>query len=311
LNPDIFGFEENLSSAKDSAFVTVLTLFKAHMAFLDEILERKRAEIAAAKKIRDLDTLKRMVVDAPPLRSFSGSLSNGFGLIAEIKRRSPSGGDMRRENVERAPAAYEKSPVVKCVSVLTNSTDFGMGIEDLSAMRRQIPKPILRKDFILEEYQVYETRAFGADGLLLMANVLDKDAMRRLFNLTRELGMDALFEAHTKEEIESIPNGAKLYGINSRKFKASTQTFAKSAKGSDFTVELDTFSLINHLPKDAIKIAESGVSPAQLPEVINIGYDAVLVGTSLLKAEDGIEEMLKRFESAVAGKAPATNTCPS
>lgn len=280
------------------------------MAFLDEIVGRKRDEVAAAKKLRDLGTLKRMIGDAPPSRSFIGALSHGFGLIAEIKRRSPSGGDMRRENVEQAPAAYAKSPVVKCVSVLTNSTDFGMGIEDLSKMKSQIPKPILRKDFIFEEYQVYEARAFGADALLLMVNVVDGENMRRLFELSQELGMDVLFEAHTKEEIEAVPNGATLYGINSRKFKASTQTFANSTRGSDFTVELDTFSLINHLPKDSIKIAESGVGPSQLPEVINVGYNAVLVGTSLLKAEDGIEEMLKRFETAIAGQRPAASICP-
>src|SRR3954453_7651350 len=99
------------------------------MAFLDEILERKRTEIAAAKKLRDLGALKRMIADAPTVRSFSGALGNGFGMIGEIKRRSPSGGDMRAENVERAPAAYARSPVVKCVSVLTNTIDFGMGIE--------------------------------------------------------------------------------------------------------------------------------------------------------------------------------------
>lgn len=270
------------------------------MAFLDEILERKRAEIAAAKRLRDLDALKRMIADAPPLRSFSGALCNGFGMIAEIKRRSPSGGEMRKENFDGAPTAYAKSAVVKCVSVLTNSTDFGMGIEDLSKMKREIPKPILRKDFILEEYQVYEARAFGADALLLMANVLERESMRRLFELSRELGMDVLFEAHTKEEIEAIPEGAKIYGINSRKFKTSAQTFANSTKGSDFTVELETFSLINHLPKHAIKIAESGVNPSQLPEVIGFGYDAVLVGTSLLKAQHGIEEMLRKFEIALA-----------
>ena len=270
------------------------------MAFLDEIVDRKRSEVVAAKKLRDLGTLKRMIGDAPPLRSFSAALSNGLGLIAEIKRRSPSGGDMRRENVEEAPAAYTKSPVVKCVSVLTNSTDFGMGIEDLSKMKLQIPKPILRKDFIFEEYQVYEARAFGADALLLMVNVLERENMQRLFNLSRELGMDVLFEAHTKEEIEAIPDGAKLYGINSRKFKASTQTFANSKKGSDFTVDLDTFSLINHLPKDTIKIAESGVSPSQLSGVIKLGYDAVLVGTALLKTESSIDNMLKDFEEAIS-----------
>jgi indole-3-glycerol phosphate synthase len=276
------------------------------MAFLDEILERKRSEIVAAKKQRDLGVVKRMIADVPPLRSFSGALGNGFGIIAEIKRRSPSGGDMRRENVEQAPAAYAKSPVVKCVSVLTNSTDFGMSIQDLSEMKAQIPKPILRKDFILEDYQVYEARAFGADGLLLMANVLTRDEMRRLFELSRELGMDVLFEAHTKEEIESIPEGAKLYGINSRKFKTSTQTFASSTKGSDFTVELDTFSLIDRLPKHAIKIAESGINSSQLPEVVRLGYDAVLIGTSLLKAVEGVGQMLAKFESALASDARPT-----
>ena len=281
------------------------------MAFLDEIVDRKRSEVAAAKKLRDLATLKRMIRDAPPLRSFVGGVSNGFGLIAEIKRRSPSGGDMRRENVEQAPAAYAKSPVVKCVSVLTNATDFGMGIEDLSKMKSQIPKPILRKDFIFEDYQVYEARAFGADALLLMVNVLERENMGRLFELSRELGIDVLFEAHTKEEIEAIPDGAKLYGINSRKFKASPETFANSSRGPDFTVELDTFSLINYLPKDAIKVAESGVSHSRLPEVINIGYDAVLVGTSLLKAEDGIEEMLNRFEAAIAGLRRNASICPN
>src|SRR5215471_18411653 len=163
------------------------------MSFLDQILERKRAEISDAKGFRDVGTLRRMIGDAPPLRSFSGALSNGFGLIAEIKRRSPSGGEMRRENVVQAPAAYAKSPVVKCVSVLTNSTDFGMEIADLSKMKQQIPKPILRKDFIIEEYQVFEARAFGADALLLMVNVLERDNLERLFNLCRELGMDVLF----------------------------------------------------------------------------------------------------------------------
>ncbi len=213
---------------------------------------------------------------------------------------------MRKENVEGAPAAYAKSSVVKCVSVLTNSTDFGMNLEELSKMKEQIPKPILRKDFIFEEYQVYEARAFGADALLLMVNVLERDHMRRLFDLSQELGMDVLFEAHTKEEIEAIPEGARLYGINSRKFKASSQTFANSTKGPDLSVEFDTFSLINHLPKHAIKIAESGVAPAQLAGVMSLGYDAVLVGTSLLKAASGVESILNDFAQAVA-RAEAFN----
>jgi indole-3-glycerol phosphate synthase len=288
------------------------------MAFLDQVLQRKQEEIAAAKKLRSLEALKSMLRDAPAIRPFSAALGNQFGLIAEIKRRSPSAGDMRKENVEGAPAAYARSAVVKAVSVLTNGADFGMSIEELTRVKAAVPKPILRKDFILEEYQVYEARAFGADALLLMANVLEREQMRKLFEKTRELGMDVLFEAHTKKEIESIPAGAKLYGINSRKFKASNRWllarmllrfgFSKSGKGPDLSVEMGTFSLIEHLPKHAIKIAESGVKPAKLLDVVKLGYDAVLVGTSLLKAPEGIESKLAEFEQALAGSKGARDT---
>jgi indole-3-glycerol phosphate synthase len=269
------------------------------MAFLYEIVARKREELAAAKRARDLDTLKKMMRDAPPVRSFSGALRTGFGLIAEIKRRSPSGGNMRTENVDAAPNAYAASKAVKAVSVLTNTVDFGMSIEELQRVREAVKKPVLRKDFIFDEYQVYEARAFGADALLLMVNVLDRTKMKQLFELSRELGMDVLFEAHTREEIDAIPQGAVLYGINSRKFKTSTQVYEGSKKGTDLTIELDTFSLVRDLPKGVIKIAESGVGPAQVREVIKLGYDAILVGTSLLKATHGVEEMLGEFEEAL------------
>jgi indole-3-glycerol phosphate synthase len=269
------------------------------MSFLDEIVARKREELAAAKRDRDLETIKKMMRDAPVVRSFSGALKTGFGLIAEIKRKSPSGGDMRQENVEAAPKAYAASPAVKAVSVLTNTVDFGMSIQELQRVREIVKKPVLRKDFIFDEYQVYEARAFGADALLLMVNVLDQAKLKQLFDLSRELGMDVLFEAHTKEEIEAIPQGAVLYGINSRKFKTSTQVYEGAKKGPDLTVELDTFSLVRNLPNGAIKIAESGVGPPQVQDVKKLGYDAILVGTSLLKAAAGVESMLADFEKAL------------
>jgi len=281
------------------------------MAFLHQILQRKQTELAAAKKLRSLSDLKNMIGEAPALRSFSSALRNGFGLIAEIKRKSPSAGEMRKENVAEAPAAYARCPVVKAVSVLTNSTDFGMGIEELARIKSLVPQPVLRKDFIFDEYQIYEARAFGADALLLMANVLERDRMQRLFELSRELNLDVLFEAHTREEIESIPAGASIYGINSRNFMASNRWhFAKlltslglsnSCKGPDFSVQLQTFALIEHLPKTAIKVAESGVKPAKIAELIKLGYNAVLVGTSLLKASEGIGSILHEFEQALAG----------
>jgi len=276
------------------------------MSFLDEIVERKRMELEVARGVRSLAELKQMMADAPAVRPFADALSDGFGIIAEIKRRSPSGGDMRPDNVTAAPAVYGRSEAVKAISVLTNTSDFGMQIEDLARVKAAAPQPVLRKDFIFDEYQVYEARAFGADALLLMVNVLGKERMRPLFELARELGMDVLFEAHTREEIDMIPEGAKIYGINSRKFKASNRWaltralvglgVGKNGNSPDLSVDLDTFSLIEHLPKGAIKVAESGLKPAQLPQVMELGYNAVLVGTSLLKAPQGIEAMLRDFE---------------
>jgi indole-3-glycerol phosphate synthase len=279
------------------------------MPFLDEIIERTEKEISAAKRDRSIGDLKRMIRDAPPLRPFGVALSNSFGIIAEVKRRSPSAGDMRAENFERAPAAYAKSPIVKAVSVLTNASDFGMGIDHLSRIKPLVRKPILRKDFIRKEYQVYEARAFGADAVLLMANVLSKSELKRMFCLARELEMDVLFEVHEREEIDIIPEGATIFGVNSRKFMATKRWRAaklllwlgvgKSSKAPDPSVELQAFSLIRDLPGNAIKVAESGVRPNRVCLVREKGYDAALVGTSLLKHPTGIEDALSEFERAL------------
>src|SRR5438067_1698143 len=122
------------------------------MSFLDEILERKKIELAGAKRARSLDDLKRMMRDTLPIRSFSAALANGFGMIAEIKKRSPSGGEMRPESVAAAPGLYANSSAVRAISVLTNGIDFGMSLEDLLRIKAAVSKPVLRKDFIFEEY---------------------------------------------------------------------------------------------------------------------------------------------------------------
>jgi indole-3-glycerol phosphate synthase len=286
------------------------------MPFLDEILDCAEAEISAAKKDRSVRDLKRMIRDAAPVNSFHAALSANFGLIAEVKRRSPSAGEMRRENFEKAPAAYAKSPVVKAVSVLTNNSHFGMGIDQIARIKPLVRKPILRKDFIFREYQIYEARAFGADAVLLMANVLNHNQLKHLFNLCQELGLDVLFEVHTREEIDQIPDGAKIYGVNSRKFMATKRWrfakaminvskmfskfgIAKVAGAPDPSVELSTFSLIKHLPKHVIKVAESGVKPGRVAEVSESGYNSVLVGTSLLNSPEGVESVLSEFERAL------------
>ena len=279
---------------------------------LDDIMVDVRRELAEAQRQRPLDELKKVIVDASPVRSFKKALQSGFGLIAEIKERSPSHGPMRRENVEQAAAAYEQSPIVRAISVLTNQTHFGMSMERLKQVKAVTTKPVLRKDFIFEDYQVYEARAFGADAILLMANLLEAPEMNRLYQLARELGMNALFECHNREQIEQVPADAEIYGINSRTFDSSSARYSvstllgKLGAKKDFTIESERFELGQHLPNAAIKVAESGVRPDTVARLRDeLGYDAALVGTSLLTAGQGISAELGAFESALGGRPKA------
>lgn len=240
-----------------------------------------------------------MLADAPPTRDFHSALASSFGLIAEIKERSPSVGPMRAENVAAAPAAYEESPIVRALSILTNAHHFGMDIGRLATIRAQVTKPVLRKDFIVDEYQIREARAFGADAILLMANVLDAARLSGFHDLAQELGMECLFEIHTEEEIALLPAGARVVGINSRKFKSTTGFVgATGSSASDFSLSFDTFDLASKLPTNALHIAESGISPDNLA-LARDRFDAVLVGTSLLRDPAGIRSCLASFESAL------------
>jgi len=267
--------------------------------FLDQILADVAHELSSTKARRPIADIRARLADSDIPRDFYAALASSFGLIAEIKERSPSVGPMRAENVSEAPSAYEESPIVHALSILTNTHHFGMDIERLSAIRSQVTKPVLRKDFIIDEYQVREARAFGADAILLMANVLDAPRMAGFYDLARELGLEVLFEVHTEEEISMLPPDARITGINSRKFK-STSGFvgATGTSASDFSLSFDAFDLANQLPTNALHIAESGISPDNL-SLARDRFDAVLVGTSLLRDPSGIRACLAGFESAL------------
>jgi indole-3-glycerol phosphate synthase len=274
---------------------------------LERILQEAQTDLAAAQALCPLPELRRRLDDAPPVRALPEALRSGFGLIAEIKARSPSQGLMRPANVAEAPAAYERSSLVHALSVLTNAPYFGMSLERLSQIRAGTRKPVLRKDFIFDAYQVYEARAFGADAVLLMANLLERDELRRLYDVTRELGMEALFECHDRAQIEALPPEARVIGINSRTFAVTGAAYdaaqAQRASGAtrDLTTDLSRFELGRHLPPQAIKVAESGVSPATVAAVRDLGlFQAVLVGTSLLLAPHGLAKELEAFEQALA-----------
>lgn len=269
---------------------------------LDLILRDVRVEVQAARASRPPSEIRSMLADAPPVRSLAQNVVSPFGLIAEIKKKSPSVGLMREQNVGDAACAYEESGIVRALSILTNHTHFGGSVEFLCAVRATVSKPILRKDFFIEEYQVREARAFGADAILLMANVLDAARLKGFYELARELGMDALFEVHTEEEISLLPADATIVGINSRKFRA-TEGFAGSEghASQDFSVHLDTFALVEKLPANCIRVAESGLDAQNITEISKT-FHAALVGTSLLRDERGIRAALEEFQLALASQ---------
>lgn len=279
---------------------------KTTRTILDQIIVDVRRELAHAQEKAPLPEVKRRVGDAPKVRSFKNVLRDTFGLIAEIKERAPSHGPMLRQNVDDAPAAYERSGIVRAISVLTNCTHFGMGMERLLHVKTTTSKPVLRKDFIFDEYQVYEARAFGADAILLMANLLEAEEMRRLHHLASELQMDVLFECHTLEQIGQVPSGAEIYGINSRTFDTDAKAYEAARKNSqsgskhDLTTDAARFELGQHLPVCALKVAESGVQPDTVCRLRDrLGYHAALIGTSLLTAEHGVSKELELFEKAL------------
>ena len=268
------------------------------MTILDTILEDVRAAVSSDKLKRPPADVSRTAVDAAPVRDSHAALASAVGLIAAMKERSPSVGPMRAENVREAASAYAESPVVREVSVLTNGRHFGMSIERLAAIRKEVPQPVLRKDFIVDEYQIREARAFGADAILLMANVLDAPRLSGFHDLARELGMEVLFEVHTSGEIHTLPAGARVVGINSRKFQSSSGFVgAGGSSAKDFSLDPGVFALVDELPASVLKVAESGISPSTLDGVRG-KFQAALVGTSLLRDPRGLRACLREFEEA-------------
>jgi indole-3-glycerol phosphate synthase len=277
---------------------------------LRNILADTAREIELDKRDATIADLKEKIKDAPPIRSFAGALAPGAALIAELKQKSPSQGMMRPQNVQDAPKAYKESSAVKALSILTSWTNFGpnMRLTQLEKLKDQIGKPVLRKDFVIEEYQVYQARAYGADAILLMANLLEKEEMRSLSEKAFELGMDVLFETHCAAEVRELPPGAKILGINSRSFEGGLRPsnflvarFFRRWFGAkrDFSTDPGRFSYAAALPDNFIKVAESGVSSQNCAAIFKQGFNAVLVGTSLLTDSRGVGAALRDFETAL------------
>ncbi len=264
------------------------------MTVLDEILAGVREEVAARQEQVPLSVLRDSVASAPPPKDGYAALrAPGVGVIAEVKRASPSKGQLA-EIPDPAELAKEYAAGgARCVSVLTEGRWFGGSLEDLRAVRAAVTVPLLRKDFVVSSYQVHEARAYGADIVLLIVAALDQNALTGLLERVESLGMAALVEVHTEEEADrAVSAGARIIGVNARNLATldvDRSAFERIAPG---------------LANKIVKVAESGVrGPHDLIRYAAAGADAVLVGEGLVTQKsprDAVAELV------TAGSHPAT-----
>jgi indole-3-glycerol phosphate synthase len=248
------------------------------MTFLEEILTATREAVRSSKLNRPLADLKRRIRDRESPRSFAGSLSKDSNpaLIAELKQASPSQGLLRKAfNPIDIATIYEQEGAA-ALSVLTEERFFRGSLNVLVQVRAVVQRPLLRKDFLIDEYQVYEARAFDADAVLLIAAILDDGRLKEFQALARDLDMDSLVEVHTESELErALQADARVIGINNRDL-------------TTFKTDLETtFRLIRKIPEDRVVVSESGiVQRKDIERLYEAEADAVLIGETFMKSPD-------------------------
>ncbi|MGO1192602.1 MAG: indole-3-glycerol phosphate synthase TrpC [Nesterenkonia sp.] len=260
---------------------------------LDSIIAGVRDDLAERARAVALPQMRQRAAEAPAPLDAHAALQNGRAdaagvrIISEVKRTSPSKGSLAPiTDPGRLAAAYQ-SGGASIISVLTEQRRFNGSLEDLAAVRAAVRVPVLRKDFMVDEYQFYEARAYGADLVLLIVAALDDAQLRDYLALTHQLGMNALVEAHTEEEIgRAVSAGARIVGVNVRDLKT-------------LDVDVGHYSaMARHLPADVVRVAESGVDgPAVVCDYAAQGADAVLVGEALVRHGDP-EAAVREFRAA-------------
>lgn len=250
-----------------------------------EILKQKKHEIRSRRKKLELSQLEVLLERVPRPLGFEQKIAEAdFAFIAEIKRASPSEGEIRRMDAPSMAALLSRSKAT-CLSFLTDP-HFGGSLEELKLAKGLVSKPMLRKDFIIDTYQILESRVYGADAVLLIASCLSRKELQELYALAKQYELDVLLEVHDFEDIEKIPSEAKLIGINNRSlFSENYET--------DLSV---TEKLLRYLPSGKLVISESGVRTREdILRLKALGVHGVLVGTSLMRAKDPkkkVEELL-------------------
>jgi indole-3-glycerol phosphate synthase len=245
---------------------------------LDEIVASKQRELATARERLTETELERLAAAMPPARDFRGALlrAEGIAVIAEVKKASPSAGVIRADFDPVAIArAYERGGAA-CVSVLTDGPFFQGSLDDLRAVRAAIELPILRKDFVLERYQLLEARSAGADAVLLIAEILPGEALPRLLRAANELGLQALVELYERDNLSRVLDaGARLVGVNNRDLRT-------------FVTRLShTLDVAAAVPPDVCLVSESGIrGRSDVEPLLAAGVKAILVGETLMRSVD-------------------------
>jgi indole-3-glycerol phosphate synthase len=247
------------------------------MNVLDRIVDDTRDEVARRRESVPLSQLEAAIGERPEGRPFQEALTRpGISLIAEHKRRSPSAGLIREgSTVTEIVQAYERG-YAAALSILTEPFHFGGSLDDLREALAATELPILRKDFIVDPYQLYESAAAGADAILLIVAVLDPDDLYDLLREARDIDLDAIVEVHDERELEvALDVEADVLGLNNRDL-------------TDFSVDIErTYELLSDVPAGKTVVAESGFSTRdQLDELDRVGVDAVLIGETLMRAQD-------------------------
>lgn len=245
------------------------------MTVLNQILAAKQQEIDGLRPHKQ--ALRERAEQADAARPFAAALraGNHVALIAEFKRRSPSAGWIRQQALVAETVKAYSDCGARAISVLTDENFFGGSLSDLTTARAITRVPVLRKDFVLEEVQLFEARAAGADAVLLIVRALDDVALRDLLTTARGIGLDVLVEAHDESEIDrALAAGADVIGVNNRDL-------------ASFTVDLAlTNKLLARLPSNVVVVAESGIrTERDVHRLGSAGVDAVLIGESLMRAD--------------------------
>jgi len=260
-----------------------------HETILEKIIAHKWVEIDDAKRSRPAEMLEEQLAAAPPVRDFAAALSaaEGVGLIAEVKKASPSAGLIREDFDPVAIARIYERHKAACISVLTDTHFFQGHLDFLRAVRGAVSVPVLRKDFLLDRYQVLEARAAGADCVLLIAECLDDPRMRDLYFSACELGMQSLIEITEPANLQRVLKlEPPLVGVNNRDLKT-------------FVTDLDrTICLAEQVPAGTLLVSESGIrNRSDVLRLQQAGVRAMLVGETLMRADDigaKVDEMLGR-----------------